>query len=148
MCLPFFIFYHLTLELSCRAFGLAAKATALLAVNLSDLLGNYLLLFFFANNCVAGQPISLCLQNLHETELLIKPVTGNAIMLSTITNDNIVHEKFLNKLTIPIAIGTIETRKSGNMSSHVIFLDKNRSGVPFLKKIEQILPLPNAQFFP
>ena len=78
----------------------------------------------------------------------MKPVIGNAIMLSTISNDNITHEKLLNKLIIPTVIGIIDTRKSGNISSHVIVFDKKRSGVPFLKNIEQTLPFPNAQIFP
>jgi hypothetical protein len=103
---------------------------------------------FFAKNWMAGQPISFCLQNLHETDLRTKPVSGKAMAAKAKMKVSLTQEKLRAKFSPPIKRGTIETRKSGTRLIQDIFFSLKRSGEPFLNNKEHIFPFPKAHSFP
>ena len=72
------------------------------------------------NSFSAGQPISLCLQNLQAKEPRTKPFPAEVRSTNNTTNESINQLKFNINKAIPASMGIIETRKSGSMSFQVI----------------------------
>jgi hypothetical protein len=100
------------------------------------------------NNCSAGQPISLCLQNLQAKELRTKPFPAEVSITNKTIRIKINQLKLNINNTIPTTTGIIETKKSGRISFQLILRLRNAFGFPFLKNNELILPFPKAQYFP
>jgi hypothetical protein len=100
------------------------------------------------NNFSAGQPISLCLQNLQVKLPRINwlPAVVNAINKIKANNRN--GSNLIISKTIPAINGIRVTNKSGIMSFQVNLLLQKSELSPFLKNNELTLPLANPQVLP
>jgi len=92
--------------------------------------GEFHFLPFLLNNCSAGQPISLCLQNLQAKEPRTKLFPAEVRIANNTINSRINQLKLNINNALPTNKGIIETRKSGSISFQQAFFNMSTHQIP------------------